>query len=168
MVTLWQTVYNCIPQFSLSGIKNEVVTNELKLVLPAITVQDCLSFNSFRQSERQLIFHSKKPQSGCQCFPHKLEPSNRVKDWLNPNKTFKISNGACSLMMREISCNQIAFNSMLQPDSNQCAFPQFIQYNMVVSLKIYEERGRACSLVQNPLCLWGRQNYLKIISHLCT
>ena len=34
------------------------------------------------------------------CFPHKLKHSNTLKDWLNPNKTFKVSSGTHSLMAR--------------------------------------------------------------------
>lgn len=33
-------------------------------------------------------------------LPPKLQHTNRVKDWWIPNKTFRVSNGACSLITR--------------------------------------------------------------------
>ena len=41
------------------------------------------------------------------CMSHRLKRRKRVKDWWILNKTFKISNGTCSLTMRDISCNQM-------------------------------------------------------------
>ena len=58
---------------------------------------------SIRTSELIIILQKKLEE----CFPHKLQHTNRVKELLIWNKTFKISNGACSLMKRDISCNQM-------------------------------------------------------------
>ena len=58
------------------------------------------------------------------CSLHKLKHSNRAKDWCLPNKTFKVSNGAGSLVMKDISlhsnephCIHLKAGSA----SNQCA-----------------------------------------------
>ena len=40
-------------------------------------------------------------------FPQKLTSSKEAKDWLIPRETFKVCNGARSLMTRYISCNQM-------------------------------------------------------------
>lgn len=54
-------------------------------------------------------------------FSHTLTRSEAY-DWLNPNKTFKTSDGARSLMTKDTSCGQIkqvTFVWMLESDSNR-------------------------------------------------
>ena len=118
----------------------------------------------FRTS--QSIFCTKTPEGGCHvlflffvlfyffCFPHKLHHSNRAKDWPTENDICKISNGACSLMLRGISWNQMKpitmVCRMLESDSTRRAFHQSTQYHRVLRWKACEEGGEAWSSVRNP------------------
>ena len=66
----------------------------------------------------------RKPKEWLPCLPCKLYCS-RAKSWWILNKTFTISNGAHSLMMRSNSCNkmnQITFFWMLESDSDHHVF----------------------------------------------
>ena len=55
-----------------------------------------------------VIPHTKKThEEWLPCSPQKLKHGNGKKDWWIVIKTFKISSGACSLIMRDISCSQI-------------------------------------------------------------
>ena len=89
------------------------------------------------------------------------------KNWLIPNKTLKISNGTCSLMTREISCNQmkqITVTWNLESDSNQRAVHWSIQHHMMARSTGREEKGRAENSPRNPLCI----NYVKLLLILLT
>ena len=60
--------------------------------------------SSFSQSERHKQYSVRKARRVAAMFAS--QPSNSVKGSCNANKTFQISNSACLLMTRNISCNQ--------------------------------------------------------------
>ena len=94
--------------------------------------------SSFSQSEHCKNCSACMPEEQLLCLPYIPNRSNQAKDRWISNTTFSTSHGACSLMMRNVSCNhmrQIMFISKLESDSIHCAFHQSIQNNMVVRLK---------------------------------
>ena len=52
-------------------------------------------------------FLREKPEAWPPCLSHKFKRGNRAKDWWIPNKPFKRSHGAGSLITRDSSCNQM-------------------------------------------------------------
>ena len=61
------------------------------------------AFQTIRTSES--IFQANKPEEWTPRFPHKPKRSNGARDWLIPNRTFKISDGAVALTTRDICCH---------------------------------------------------------------
>lgn len=91
-------------------------------------IQAVNHLTSFSQSERRKQYSARNARwmvsvSASQSIPH----SNRTRDCLFPNKTFKISHATRSLITRGIICYQlrnITFVWLLKSDRNHYAFQQ--------------------------------------------
>ena len=86
-----------------------------------------------------------KPEEWPPFSPHQLPHARERKTGEFQTKTFKISDGVLSLMMRDTSRSegkQIQFIGMLESDPDHRSFHQSAEYHTVVKSKACEEREK--------------------------